>query len=262
MNIFLAKRYVAYIVLSWHRYGHGIHSPFVYRLVREVFNDGVEPVWVEGISALRKSLVRSSDIVELSDRGAGSSVMRSRMRSIGDIARHSTMPDRYGFLLARLAARFKPRTVLELGTCLGVGTCWLQKGCEDALVYTIEAEDSLCRIARLSLDRVGVTGVTIINGTFEEELPRLLGTMDTVDLVFFDGNHRYEPTIDYFEQCLARAHEGSVFVFDDIYWSEGMAKAWGYVKMHPRVRLTVDLFRFGIVFFNEGVAKQDFVVRY
>ena len=41
-----------------------------------------------------------------------------------------------------------------------------------------------------------------------------------------------------------------------------MESAWEYIKNDRRVSITIDLFWFGIIFFVEGVEKQDFVIRY
>ena len=80
-----------------------------------------------------------------------------------------------------------------------------------------------------------------------------------LDYLFVDGNHRKEPTLRYFEECLKRAHEKSVFVFDDIHWSKEMELAWEEIKKHPQVTLSLDLFFFGVVFFRkEQQTKRTF----
>ena len=68
--------------------------------------------------------------------------------------------------------------------------------------------------------------------------------------------------MDYFHACLPLAHENTLFVFDDIRWSKEMEQAWDEIKRHPQVTITVDLFFMGLVFFRQGQAKQDFVVRF
>ena len=62
--------------------------------------------------------------------------------------------------------------------------------------------------------------------------------------------------------CLDKVHSKSVFVFDDINWSEGMKRAWNEIKNHPKVTVTIDLFMMGLVFFDPDLSKQDFVLRY
>jgi hypothetical protein len=61
---------------------------------------------------------------------------------------------------------------------------------------------------------------------------------------------------------LPKVHEGSLLIFDDIYWSEGMKEAWSEIKANPQVSTTVDLFWIGLVFFKSGQAKEDFLVRF
>jgi hypothetical protein len=51
-------------------------------------------------------------------------------------------------------------------------------------------------------------------------------------------------------------------VFDDIYWSEGMAAAWTEIKADPAVTVSIDLFHFGLVFFRKESPKENFVIRW
>jgi len=85
---------------------------------------------------------------------------------------------------------------------------------------------------------------------------------DVIDLVYFDGNHQKEPTLNYFHTCLQKAHKNSLFIFDDIHWSDGMEEAWEQIKKHDRVHLTIDLFQFGIVFFEKEMPKQHFILKF
>ena len=86
--------------------------------------------------------------------------------------------------------------------------------------------------------------------------------MERLDFAFIDGHHAAEPTLDYFDQCLAKAHNDTVFIFDDILWSTGMEEAWVAIKAHPKVTVTIDLFHFGIVFLRKEQQREDFVLRY
>jgi hypothetical protein len=82
-------------------------------------------------------------------------------------------------------------------------------------------------------------------------------------LIFFDGNHRYAPTMDYFIQACAFAGEEDIFVFDDIHWSLEMELAWKEIKKNKQVTCTVDLFFIGLVFFRkEFKEKQEFAIRF
>jgi len=51
-------------------------------------------------------------------------------------------------------------------------------------------------------------------------------------------------------------------IFDDIYWSEGMQQAWTEICARPEVTLSLDLFHMGVVFFNPGLTKEHYYIRY
>ncbi len=104
--------------------------------------------------------------------------------------------------------------------------------------------------------------MTIVTGNIDQTLAAHVPALESIDLVFFDANHRYEPTLRYFETCLPKTHNDSLFVFDDIHWSAEMERAWAEIKAHPAVTVTIDLFWVGLVFFRREQPKQDFVLRF
>jgi len=102
--------------------------------------------------------------------------------------------------------------------------------------------------------------IELMEGDFEHSLLKLAGEGLTFDLIFFDGNHKSEPTLRYFKLCNKMRHENSVFVFDDIRWSREMFKTWQIVSEHKSVSLSLDLFNFGILLFKPGMSKQHFTI--
>ncbi|MCM4161737.1 class I SAM-dependent methyltransferase [Antarcticibacterium flavum] len=97
--------------------------------------------------------------------------------------------------------------------------------------------------------------------TTDNRQPTTDNRQPTTDLIYFDGNHSKEATLKYFEQLLPLAHNDSVFIFDDIHWSKGMEEAWAEIKGHPRVRVSIDSFFWGIVFFRKEQEKEHFIIR-
>jgi predicted O-methyltransferase YrrM len=84
-----------------------------------------------------------------------------------------------------------------------------------------------------------------------------------VDLLFVDGNHRKEATLEYFNIFLEKATPQSIFIFDDIHWSKEMEEAWKLIQQHNSVTLTIDLFFLGMVFFSKDFkVKQHFPIRF
>lgn len=207
---------------------------------------------------------RNRENIAITDFGAGSKVNASRQRSISDIARNSQKPARFGRLLFRLIRHFEAKTIVDLGTSLGLTTAYLTEATRipKGHVLTFEGCPETAAIARQNFDRLGFQNVTVVVGNIDQTLPREISSLDTVDFVFFDANHRYQPTVRYFEICLEKKHNDTVFVFDDIHWSDEMEQAWAYIRNHPSVSVTVDLFWVGLVFFRHEQPKQDFVLQF
>jgi len=164
-------------------------------------------------------------------------------------------------LLYRLAADLKPLNIIELGTCLGITTVYLQNASPKAKVYSLEGSPETAAVALETFQKAGLTNIAEITGNFDDTLPGVIKELDQLDFVFVDGNHQRDATLKYFEWCLPKVHEDTMLIFDDIYWSEGMKEAWSVIKAHPRVTVTVDLFWIGLVFFKKGQAKEDFLVK-
>jgi predicted O-methyltransferase YrrM len=183
---------------------------------------------------------------------------------VSEIAGRSAKNVRYCRLLFRLAYYLRPQVILEIGSSLGISTSYLASTNSAAKVITLEGCPNTANEAKKNFESLGLKNVEIIVGNFGTILPDLIHRLPAAgcQLVFFDGNHRKGPTLDYFKQCLGFAHNDSVFVFDDIHWSNEMEEAWEEIKLHPEVTVTIDLFFLGIIFFRKEQAKENFVIRY
>lgn len=241
---------------------HGIHSPFVFKLQHEVIEHNGTYVPYLQIEDLRNDMLSDKREIKVKDFGAGSRTNNSPVRRISDIARNSAKAPRYAQLLFRLVNHFKPDTILDLGTSLGLTTAYLASAKRNATVYSFEGCPETAALARQNFKSLKLGNIQLIEGNLDETLSATLKKLDKVDFVFFDGNHRYEPTMRYFRQCLAKAHENSVFVLDDIYWSKEMERAWKEISATPEVSVALDLFQIGIVFFRKGQEKEYFTIRY
>ncbi|MFW5890532.1 MAG: O-methyltransferase [Marinilabiliaceae bacterium] len=250
-----------YWLFSRHYKGFGIHSPFVFYLVRELIYERHPFYKFKDIEAARRMMLRNKQKIAVNSDGASSWSGRGQ-KSIRKIVREGSLPLKYGKLLFRLINYFNARQILELGTGTGVGTLFLARPDSRADVVTIESDPQMCAVARQLFEVTGTKNVRMIEGVFQQVLPPLLDDFERLDFVFFDGDHRFLSTISYFEQCLEKIHNDSVFVFDDIHWSPEMEKAWKAVVQHPRVTVSLDLGRIGVVFFRRECTKQHYVVRY
>ena len=262
-NVQLARNYLSYYRRASNSQGHGMHSPFVFDFIQNVLNNrkGYEPP--AKMERLRKELLADRTILEIDDLGAGSRSVTSRRRSVAQLARTALKPKKYAHLLYRLVRHYQPRTIIELGTSLGLTTAYLAAGNPAAELHTVEGSVAIAERARRNLTELGTMQVHQHVGHFDELLPSLLKQVSSPDLVYIDGNHRLQPTLDYFLQCRNAAHNNTILVFDDIHWSPEMERAWEEIRQHPDVRYTIDIFFLGFVFFRpEFKVKQDFIIRF
>lgn len=211
--------------------------------------------------AARNMLLKSKERIEVKTLGAPSVDQRST-KKVKKLVEQGSIPPRYGKFIFRLINHFELNNILELGTGTGLGSLFLALPDSRNSITSIEGNPQLYRIAGNLFETVGVNNVNLIHGAFESVLPEVLAKTNKLDFVFFDGNHQLEPTLTYFEMCLSKSHNDSIFVFDDIHWSEEMEEAWRLIIANPRVTVSLDLFRLGVVFFRKECTKQHLIIRY
>lgn len=259
----LAKKYLQYYVRASNGRGHGIHSPFVFDFITNVLNDKKQYPSYPEIEAIRSALKKNENSIEVEDFGAGSNSLKSNIRIIKDIANSSLKPKKYAQLLYRIVQYYKPETVLELGTSLGITTAYLAAANAKATIFTCEGAKNIAAVAQDNFTRSGIHNITLVTGDFGKTLPSLLSAQNEIDFAFIDGNHRELPTLDYFHQLLSHSTNATILVFDDIHWSLEMERAWTAIQQQAAVTLTIDLFFIGIVFINKDFkVKQHFSIAY
>lgn len=260
------KFWQAYSFLNYRKNSvtrYKIHSPFVFKLINEVFRDRSSNKELAELNLVHKKYRRRKDWIETVDFGAraGKKKKTHRKTVVGKLVRQRGHNRHQLDFLYRMSRYFKPATMLEFGTAAGISTLYLCKGNPEGRMITMEGCMGLASVAEKSFKKRDLD-VQLEIGNFDGMIENISSDIDQLDMVFFDGNHRKKPTVRYFNTCAKLATEDSVFMFDDIHWSKDMEKAWEIIKKDKRVSITIDLYWIGLVFFKTGVAKQDFVIRY
>ena len=250
---------------------HGVHSPFVFDLVTKCLYDKSKYDKYESIKQYRTSLLKDNSLIEVTDLGAGSRLMKNKSRSISSIIKRNSSTIKRTQLLFRIANYFECENILELGTSLGVGTFSLSVTHPNTEIITIEGCTNVAQKAKAHLEAFECENITLLNGEFSEILRSLsflqenekstINNQQSFDLIFVDGNHQKEATYDYFLSLLPQTHNNSLMIFDDIYWSKGMSEAWSEIIEHPTVTVSIDTFYWGIIFFRKEQVKEHFTIR-
>jgi len=238
-----------------------VHSPFLFDLLENTLEDDRHFYVFDAIETLRSRLAKDNTILEIKDLGAGSKTIQSNQRSVKQITSTAVSPAYQSQFLFKLAHYMGSIDIIELGTSMGITSLYLSGYTKKVNLISLEGSPQILQQAEKNFKAFGAENINTILGHFDYTLPKALSRCDKIDFVYIDGNHAKEPTLQYFECCLPRVHDKTVLVFDDIYWSKDMTEAWEIVKKHPSVRLSLDMYYFGIVFFNINIMKkQDFKI--
>lgn len=246
-----------------------LHSPFVFGLYQNSIKKQKDLTSFLAIEKKRMQLIDNQNFVNFKDLGAGSNLLsRNIEKSISSIAKTHLKPARIAQIIHRIVLNYKYKNIIELGTSLGITSSYIASALkanfksEEVNFTTIEGSSDIKKVANEQFSVLKLSDyINSVEGNFDQQLEPVLNTYTNVDVFFVDGNHTYEATMRYFEKALPFAHNDSVFIFDDIYWSPGMTKAWEEIKQHSKVHQTVDLFFIGLVYFRTEQIRQHFKLR-
>lgn len=255
--LYQMRSYIKFLLTS--RNQHGVHSPFVFDLITKCFYDSTKHSEYVQLLSYRTQLLQNTEKMSITDFGSGSKVFTSNQRPINAIAKTSGTRLKNAKLLFRIVRYFQPVHILELGTNLGIATQALSLGNPKAAITSIEGCETILRVTNQQFAERGLSNISTLQGVFKDQIPKL--TNRQWDLIFFDGHHSKKATLAYFEMLLPKAHNDSVFIFDDIHWSKEMTEAWEIIKNHPQVTVTIDIFQWGLVFFRKEQLKEHFNIR-
>ena len=222
------------MVASWLEYmllrksKYKIHSPFVYEFMTEVLYD--------------KDSNRDYDLMLRVSRLVDGKQFATRMRR------------KQARFLYRLVRYLEPETVLSFGKVSALNASALALGNLQTKVYLEQSNDFL-----ETLSLMGVVNVNVIHPETdkEEELERY-----NTGFVLYGIEDFGDDTWNNLEDGMAQADDDKVLVFEGIHHSRHTEAAWEAIKTGGGVTLTMDLYSMGLVFFREGIEKQDFVLKY
>lgn len=238
---------------------HSIHSPFFFDFYQNVIKKSRKAPSNGKIEDIRNLLLANNSELEADDLGAGSRFNKKSKKSLAEIAKNSLSPSKYSHLYQHIIRYNDAKYIVELGTSMGLNTLYLAEN-NDARVFTFEGSKSLASIALTHFELFEKQNIQLIEGNIDVTLPEFLQSTVKINFALLDANHRYEPTLRYFNLLVRRFNDKSILVIDDIHWSEEMEKAWKELSQHELVYGSIDLYRCGILFFDPALNKQHFIL--
>lgn len=236
---------------------YSLQSPFLFRLTNrlQVFITSRENEDLD-IEQYRDSLLNSTEIISVNDLGAGSKRIKQPLRKISDVTKFSTSTRKYAQLYQFFCSNTPAKTILELGTCVGITSRYLANIAEGR-IFTFEGSEELARVAQPD---TYYENLELIIGDLTVTLPSFLDKIEQVDFAFIDATHTYEATLSYFRQIVTKVKPESILIIGDIHWSKDMNHAWETIKSHPSVRLSLDYYECGVLFFDFPGQKSEYIL--
>ena len=257
--------YVRHVLSAWNTTGEGIHSPYLFYLVRFVLHDRNAFYCFADIERRRSLLMACPDELDVVDYGSrGSKEGTHVSRRVCDIASGQLESPRVGQVLFRLVHYMgqqekRPLEILELGTSLGVTTAYLASVDSRNKVMTLEGSEAVLTVAQGIWRALKLENIEWKQGNIDDTLFKYARA--GLDVVYVDANHTYEATMRYVQYLLPRLTERGVVVIDDIHYSEDMERAWQELKQDKRVTTSMDLYHIGMLFVHPCYLKRHYRIR-
>lgn len=257
--------YVRHVFSAWNTTGEGIHSPYLFELVRFVLRDKNAYYCFADIERRRESLLACEDVLDVMDFGsAGSPEGKLVKRRVCDIAKTHLERPVIGQLLFRLVNFIgqhekRPLEILELGTSLGVTTAYLASADSRNKVVTLEGSERVLQVAQGVWSALRLENIEWRQGNIDDTL--YVCAREGIDVAYVDANHTFEATTRYVDFLLPRMNEKGVVAIDDIHHSEQMELAWNTLKNDKRVTTSMDLYYVGLLFVDPHYLKRHYRIR-
>lgn len=257
--------FLRHFFTSWNTTGEGIHSPFLFELVRFILRDENSYYCFADIERRRAMLSACEDILDVVDYGSAGSPQGVHVsRRVCAIAQTHLESPKVGQALFRLVNFLgkhenRPLQILELGTSLGITTAYLAAPDSRNTVMTMEGSEAVLNVAQGVWKTLQLENIEWVCGNIDDTLSKHARAQ--LDVAYVDANHTYEATMRYVGFLLPRMTEKGVIVLDDIHYSKEMERAWEVLKADDHVSTSMDLYHVGLLFVDPHYLKRHYTIR-
>lgn len=269
--LYTALAFLKHRLTAWNTTGEGIHSPYLFELVRFVLRDTNSYYCFADIERRRELLLACEDEIAVLDYGSQGAPEGKRIsRRVCDIARTHLERAEVAQVLFRIVSWLghqqpRPLQIIELGTSLGITTAYLASADSRNRVVTLEGSGELLKIAQGVWRALRLENIEWVEGAIDDTLLSYVRAQaqkaQPVDIAYIDANHTYEATFRYVSALLPLMPEKGILIIDDIHYSEEMEQAWEALKTDSRVTTSMDLYHVGILFLDPHYLKRHYTIR-
>lgn len=243
-----------YLKKARHRHGHGIHSPFLFRLITCVIEDKKK---LPAYKIMRDQRERLSKFIkENSDQPEIQILKDSILHSSGrkKLLKAVELPLRYGKLVLRLVNEFKPESILYCGHTFGLNLLYLGLSEKEVTVDFYQPKHSLSKIAQETLKDLNIRNVNYCKNEFPKH--------NIPEFIFINIPYSPEETEKSVNAILDSESNKKVLIIRGIHESMEMHAIWTNLIKNFRIRVSLDLFEIGLAMFRQDLQKEHFVLRF
>ncbi|MCC8146396.1 MAG: class I SAM-dependent methyltransferase [Bacteroidales bacterium] len=223
-----------------YRKGFGVHSPFVYNLITKVIEEKSPYYIFEEIEQFRANLL-------------------SRKDYYSKITAKEAQPSNYGAFLFRLMNFLKCQSVVQVGCSTGVISLYLVMASGGKTsCYLLEERPGLLQFVRYFSMAQNFNNVQILEGDYKENSKRIVAENERVDFILMNNLPKTMKAEEGMLLCKALAGKNSIIILNDIIKNKEIKKLWIKLKEDTHTRMSVDLYRVGLIFFNEKLPKKHY----
>jgi len=226
-----------------------VHSPFVFEFLSDIFEDDRFYHFFGVIENYRRNLLGTSDKL----------LINQSEKTINQLAKKLSIEPKVGEILFKTVHKYKPDTLLELGDSLGISALYQATPNPHVPLLTLAANTTLGNAAGNYFKRLGTRNIQVLAGDFSKNISTAIQQLNSVEQLFFNGFWGKTATLSYFEACLAAMPSNAIFIFRSPYASKDTQTFWETIKKHEKVRLSIDIYDLGFLFFR---SEQKEVAHY
>jgi hypothetical protein len=231
------KSLIRYWFKAGHRKGHGIHSPFLYRLISSVIENK------DFFSAYRMLEEAQTFLLHATQ---SKSVGKNQTNHLPDLDL------RFGKLIFRLVNEFQPKIIGYYGASFGTNLLYLALADSRIKVNTYIPDNVEIKVCEKLLAHFEIKNVVLNKEPqqFQENFVLINFPDDAFQSSEIIKNH------------LKNSGNDDVVIVQGIHQSPEKEVVWlDYIK-NEKIRVSLDLFEIGIAIFRSNLQKEDFILKF
>lgn len=220
------KKGVRVIYKIRHHRGHGVHSPFVYNLIRNVIEEKL-PYYFYG------------DLEAYLDHFDG---------------REWRLKKEYK-LAFRLVNYFNAKRILEIGSGVGINTLCLASSSKQISCYAVEGN---CMKFELASKLYADHEKNIVQLKNIKDIPQ----NEPFDCICINLNNYHPLTAYFMTELVNLCHDKSFIIVKGIRKSKKQNQLWKCLTANERRTAELDLFHMGILFFDKNLYRWKYQISF